>query len=108
MPKLILLTGPSGVGKTTVALELLKAYPELERLVTFVTRPPRPGENDGVDYHFVDDERFDEMKMNGDLFEHDAHYGYNYGNSRKELERIWQSGKMALMVLDINGGRFLR
>ena len=103
MKKLYLITGPSGVGKTTVAHELLKTYPNMERLITFVTRPPRPGEVDGIDYHFINEEQFDDMKQNGDLFEHDAHYGYNYGNSRKELERIWQAGKIPLMVLDING-----
>ncbi|MBU1131690.1 guanylate kinase [Patescibacteria group bacterium] len=103
--KLILLTGPSGVGKTTIAQLLLKQIPEMKRLVTFTTREPRPNEIDGIDYHFVTDKQFQKIKESADFFEHDTHYGYDYGNSKNELLNLWQSGKLPLMVLDINGTR---
>lgn len=101
--KLILVTGPSGVGKTTIAYALLKEMPELERLVTFTTREQRPNEKDGVDYHFISREAFEEKIKNGQMFEHDEHYGYFYGNSKEDLEKIWDRNKIAMMVLDLQG-----
>jgi guanylate kinase len=103
--KLILLTGPSGVGKTTIALALLKIMPGLQRLVTYTTRQPRPNEKNDVDYHFVNVEQYNAKLDNGDFFEHAEVYGHLYGNCRKELKQIWDSGKIALMVLDIQGVR---
>lgn len=101
--KLILLTGPSGVGKTTVAQSLLKELPNLERVVTITTREPRPNEKNGVDYYFISRDEFENRIKNGQMFEYDEHYGYFYGNSREELEKIWAKNKIALMVLDLSG-----
>jgi guanylate kinase len=101
--KLILVTGPSGVGKTTIAYALLKDMPELERLVTFTTREQRPNEKDGIDYHFISREDFEEKIKNGQMFEYDEHYGYLYGNSKEDLEKIWKDNKIAMMVLDLQG-----
>ncbi len=101
--KLFLLTGPSGVGKTTIAQALLKEMPELERLITFTTRKPRPNEKDGSDYHFIARDTFEEKITNGQMFEYDEHYGYLYGNSKEDLEKIWKKNKIALMVLDLQG-----
>jgi len=101
--KLFLLSGPFGVGKTTIAQALLKQLPNLERLVTYTTRPPRPNEMSGVDYHFISREDFEEKIKNNEMFEYDEHYGNLYGNSRRDLEEIWHDEKIALMVLDVNG-----
>ncbi|MEK7512445.1 MAG: guanylate kinase [Patescibacteria group bacterium] len=101
--ELFLLSGPSGVGKTTIAQELLKQLPNMERLVTYTTRPPRPNEQSGVDYHFISAEEFEEKISNNEMFEYDEHYGNLYGNSRHDLDEIWQNNKIALMVLDVNG-----
>ena len=101
--KLFLLSGPSGVGKTTIAQALLKQLPNLERLVTYTTRPSRSNELNGIDYHFISREEFEKKIKNNELFEYDEHYGNLYGNSRRDLEKIWQDEKIALMVLDVNG-----
>ncbi|MBI5077041.1 guanylate kinase [Candidatus Falkowbacteria bacterium] len=105
MNKLILLTGPSGVGKTTVALALLAAMPNLQRLVTYTTRAPRPNEKNDVDYHFVSAEKYQAKLDAGDFFEHAEVYGHLYGNCRQKLKQIWDNEKIALMVLDIQGVR---
>ena len=103
--KLFLISGTSGVGKTTIAYKLLEQMPNLERLVPYVTREPRPGEKDGEDYHFVSRNEFEKKLQAGEFFEHDEHYGNWYGNSRKDLEAIWQNGKIAMSLLDVNGVR---
>jgi len=106
--KLFLLSGTSGVGKTTVAYKLLEQLPNLKRLVTYVTREPRPGETNGIDYHFVSREEFEKRLAAGEFFEHDEHYGNWYGNSRKDLEKIWADDHLALAVLDPNGVRSIK
>ena len=101
--KLFLLSGPSGVGKTTIAYKLLEQMTNLERLVTYVTREPRPNEKDGEDYHFISRQEFEEKIKNNEMFEYDEHYGNFYGNSRTDLEKIWQQNKIAIILLDVNG-----
>src|SRR3989339_219646 len=96
---LFIITGPSGVGKTTVGMEILKQMPNVQRVVTYVTRQPRPGEQNGIDYNFISVEEFLKRRDNGDFFEHDEHYGHFYGNSQNDLEKIWQNGKIAMMLL---------
>ena len=108
MNKLFLLSGTSGVGKTTIAYKLLEQMPDLKRLVTYVTREPRPGEVDGIDYHFVTREEFEKRLAAGEFFEHDEHYGNRYGNSRKDLDAIWAGGKIAITLLDVNGVRTIK
>src|SRR3989339_2161064 len=105
MNKLFLLSGTSGVGKTTIAYKLLEQMPDLKRLVTYVTREPRPGGEDGNDYHFVTREEVEKRLAAGEFFEHDEHYGNWYGNSRKDLDSIWAGGKIAITLLDVNGVR---
>jgi guanylate kinase len=105
---LFIITGPSGVGKTTVGLELLKQLPNMQRIVTYVTRQPRPNEKNGIDYNFISVADFLKRRDNGEFFEHDEHYGHFYGNSRKDLEKIWQDGKIALFLLDPHGAQTVR
>ncbi len=108
MNKLFLISGTSGVGKTTIAYELLKQMPKLERLVTCVTREPRPGEINGQDYHFISREEFEKKIQSNEMFEYDEHYGNYYGNSRRDLEKIWEQEKIAIILLDVNGVRTVK
>ncbi|MEK7665294.1 MAG: guanylate kinase [Patescibacteria group bacterium] len=108
MPKLYVITGPSGVGKTSVALKLVEALPRLKKLVTCTTRAMRDGEVADVDYHFFTNEEFERMIERGELFEWDKHYGYWYGNRTAELEALLDDGLDVLMVVDVNGARTIK
>jgi guanylate kinase len=99
------LSGPSGVGKGTVVAELAKQVPRLWVSVSVTTRFPRPGEIDGVNYHFIDDAEFDRMISAGELLEW-AVYGKNrYGTPRQPVERALESGVPALLEIDLQGAR---
>ena len=86
MSKVFVITGPSGVGKGTLIRSLAQQVPELEVSVSATTRPPRPGEVDGVDYHFLSEAEFDERLAAGDFVEHASYSGHRYGTLRSELE----------------------
>ena len=94
------MSGVSGVGKTSIAYELLKLMPNLKRLVTYVTRQPRPNETNGTDYNFISREEFQKKLANNEFFEHDEHYGNYYGNSAVDLQNIFEQNKIALILLD--------
>jgi len=81
------ITGPSGVGKGTLIRTLLERVPELELAVSATTRGPRPGEEDGIHYHFLDDAEFDRRVVEGDFLEHAEYSGRRYGTLRSELEK---------------------
>jgi len=104
MGKLFILSAPSGTGKTTVAQKLLSELADLERVVTYTTRKPRPYEQPGIDYVFISKEEF-EKKIEEDFFlEYANVYGNFYGTPKKEIERITQiEGKDALLVIDVQG-----
>ena len=85
MPKVFVITGPSGVGKGTLIRTLRERMPALELAVSATTRPPRPGEQDGVDYHFVDDAAFLAMHSRGEFLESAEVHGYRYGTSKKVM-----------------------
>ena len=87
MARVFVITGPSGVGKGTLIRTLLERIPELELSVSATTRKPRPGEEDGVDYHFLDDAEFERRVQAGDFVEHAAYSGRRYGTLRSELDR---------------------
>jgi guanylate kinase len=99
------LSGPSGVGKGTVVAALAKQVPQLWVSVSVTTRFPRPGEIDGVNYHFIDDAEFDRMIAAGELLEW-AVYGKNrYGTPRQPVERALEAGVPALLEIDLQGAR---
>ncbi|MFH1193956.1 MAG: guanylate kinase [bacterium] len=105
---LIIITGPSGVGKTSAALKLLKKHKNIKRLVTYTTRPRRPGERNGRDYNFVSAEKFKKMLDDGELFEHAEVYGNYYGNRLADLKNICEKNKFCLTVLDIQGAEKIK
>jgi guanylate kinase len=97
------ITGPSGVGKGTLIKELLRRVPELELSVSATTRPPRPGERDGIDYHFLDEEEFDRRLASSDFMEHATYSGHRYGTLRSELDRIAGEGHVSVLELEVEG-----
>lgn len=103
--KLIIITGPSGVGKTTIAEEVIRREPTIKKWITYTTRPPRPTEVDGREYHFIDEETFNRMKDAGEFLEHAKVYNYWYGNSRKDLDSLLASGALVQVVLDVQGAQ---
>ena len=100
---LIVISGPSGAGKTTLCSMLLKEFPNLEFSVSFTTRPPRPGEVNGKDYWFVSKEEFLKRIEEGDFLEWAEVYGNLYGTSKSQIEKALKEGKNLLLVLDTQG-----
>ena len=93
MGKVFVITGPSGVGKGTLIELLLERVPELELSVSATTREPRPGEEDGRDYHFLTSEEFDRRVDAGDFLEHATYSGNRYGTLRQEVDRRLAEGR---------------
>jgi guanylate kinase len=107
-PKVFVITGPSGVGKGTLIRGLLSRVPELELSVSATTRAPRPGEQDGVDYHFLAPEQFEAHVAAGDFVEHATYSGNRYGTLRAELERRLQTGAGVVLEIEVQGARQVR
>ncbi len=105
----IILTAPSGAGKTTIAHELLRQLPELSFSVSVTTRSPRPGEVEGKDYYFISVDEFKKKIEDGAFVEHEKVYkGKYYGTLHSELNRIWQDHKYPLRVVDVKGAVYLK
>ncbi|NAZ36916.1 guanylate kinase [Rubellimicrobium sp. CFH 75288] len=105
---LIILSSPSGAGKTTLARRLLSSDPAISFSVSATTRPPRPGEVDGREYHFVSPERFREMVADGLLLEHAEVFGHLYGSPRAPVEAAIAEGRDILFDVDWQGGQQIR
>jgi guanylate kinase len=108
LARVFVITGPSGVGKGTLIRGLLARIPELELSVSATTRAPRPGEQDGVDYHFLTDEEFDRKVAAGAFVEHAAYSGRRYGTLRSELERRTEQGIPVVLEIEVQGARQVR
>lgn len=106
--RLTVLSGPSGVGKGSVVAVVRRRHPQVWLSVSVTTRPPRPGERDGVEYHFVDQAEFDRMVAAGELLEHDVHLGAAYGTPRRPVEQQLAAGAPVLLEIDMNGARQVR
>src|ERR1700759_2993067 len=106
--RLTVLSGPSGVGKSTVVAELRRSHPELWLSVSATTRAPRPGEADGREYFFVDEAEFDRMVAGGELLEWAEFAGNKYGTPRKPLEEKLAAGIPCLLEIDLAGARQVR
>ena len=102
-PVLLVLSGPSGAGKTTVAHRLLEANENLTRIVTCTTRPARNGETDGVDYHFLDEQEFLRRVDSGRFLEHAEVYGKYYGTLKSSVREALNAGQDVLIVNDVQG-----
>jgi guanylate kinase len=102
------LSGPSGVGKSTVVAHLRSRYPEVWLSVSCTTRRPRPGEKDGVQYHFVDDDTFDKLVANGELLEWAEFAGNRYGTPRGPVLDRLSAGEPVLLEIDLQGARQVR
>jgi guanylate kinase len=104
----IVIAGPSGVGKGTLIRGLLEREPGLELSISATTRSPRPGEEDGVDYHFLDSEEFERRVERGEFVEHASYLGRRYGTLRSELERRTVEGGAVVLEIEVQGARQVR
>jgi guanylate kinase len=105
---LTVLSGPSGVGKGTVVAAVRRLFPDIWVSVSCTTRAPRPGETEGVEYHFVDRGHFERMVGNGDLVEHAEFAGNSYGTPSAPLRRRLDAGLPALLEIELQGARQVR
>lgn len=102
--KVIILTAPSGAGKTSITKFLLANYPQLAFSVSATTRAPRGAEQDGVDYHFISPTAFERHIYQNDFLEYEMVYeGLYYGTLKSELDRIWALGKTPVLDIDVKG-----
>jgi guanylate kinase len=107
--RLVVLAGPTAVGKGTVAAEIREHHPEIWISVSATTRPPRPGEVDGVHYWFVSDDEFDRMVADGELLEWAVvHQAARYGTPRRAVEERLAAGEPSLLEIDLQGARQVR
>ena len=108
-PRLLVLAGPTAVGKGTVAAAVRTRYPQVWLSVSATTRPPRPGEVDGVHYHFVDDAEFDRLIADGELLEWAVvHRAARYGTPRQPVLDALADGRPAMLEIDLQGARQVR
>lgn len=108
-PRLVVLAGPTAVGKGTVAAYVRRHHPAVWLSVSMTTREPRPGEVDGVHYHFVDDQEFERLREAGEFLEWAVVHGRaKYGTPRGPVERTLAHGRPALLEIDLAGARQVR
>ena len=108
MGKVFVITGPSGVGKGTLIELLRERVPELELSTSATTREPRPGEDDGRDYHFLTPEEFERRVEAGEFLEHATYSGHRYGTLREEVERRVAAGHSVVLEIEVQGARQVR
>jgi guanylate kinase len=108
MARVFVITGPSGVGKGTLVDALRAELPELALAVSATTRGPRPGEVDGVAYHFLSNEEFERRVRAGDFVEHAQYAGRRYGTLRAELDRHLAAGRPVVLEIELQGARQIR
>ena len=106
--RLTVLSGPSGVGKGSVLAAIRHRHPDVWLSVSVTTRPPRPGETEGVEYHYASDDEFDRLVAEGALLEHAEYAGYRYGTPRAPLLERLAAGVPSLLEIDLQGARQVR
>src|SRR5215471_13972081 len=107
-PLLILISAPSGGGKTTLCQRLLEARPNMSRAITCTTREPRKGEREGVDYYFLTAESFLKRVQAGNFLEHATVYGNSYGTLKSEVLGKMRQGQDVLLNVDVQGAATIR
>jgi len=105
---LYIISAPSGAGKTSLVHALVAALPDVVVSVSHTTRKMRDGEVDGQDYHFIDEQHFQEMIANEDFLEHASVFGNRYGTSRRHIQQQLQTGKDVILEIDWQGARQVR
>jgi len=107
-PLLVIISAPSGGGKTTLCQQLLVSRPDMTRAVTCTTRAPRDGEQDGVDYYFLDAASFLKRVQAGNFLEHATVYGHSYGTLKSEVLGKLRQGRDVLLTVDVQGAATIR
>lgn len=107
-PRLTVVSGPSGVGKSSVLSEVRRLAPEIYFSVSATTRAPRAGEVDGAHYHFVSTAEFERMIAAGEMLEHARYAGNLYGTPRKPVEEALAAGRPAVLEIELQGARQVR
>lgn len=102
------LSAPSGTGKTTLVRMLKEEFPIVAESISCTTRPPRHGEADGKDYHFLSEQEFDKRLKGGDFLEHASVFGNKYGTSKTEVLKEQKAGKHVFLVIDTQGAMELK
>jgi guanylate kinase len=106
--RVFVITGPSGVGKGTLIRTLRERIPDLDLSVSATTRRARPGEHDGVDYHFLDDDEFEARVQAGQFVEHARYSGRRYGTLRSDLDKRLAAGRPVVLEIEVQGARQVR
>jgi guanylate kinase len=106
--KLFVITAPSGAGKTSLIEALTRDDPSLRLSISYTTRPPRPGEKDGVDYHSIDDAAFLAMRGRGEFLESAEVHGYRYGTSKRVISEALARGEDLILEIDWQGAQQVR
>ena len=104
---LFVLSSPSGAGKTTISKMMLAGDKDIALSISATTRPPRPGERDGIDYHFVDTDTFKRMAADGEFLEWAHVFGHRYGTPRARVDELLEAGKDVLFDIDWQGAQQL-
>src|SRR3990170_541884 len=107
-PLLVVITGPSGVGKDSLLARLKALGRPYHFAVTATTRPPRPGEIEGIDYYFLSDQQFDEMLARGEFMEHAIVYDQRHGVPRTPVREALAAGRDVVMRTDVQGARYIK
>src|SRR5881227_1450901 len=107
-PLLIVISAPSGGGKTTLCQQLMASRPRMTRAITCTTREPRPGEKDGIDYYFLDAATFLKRVQAGNFLEHATVYGNSYGTLKSEVLGKLRQGKDVVLNVDVQGAASIR
>ena len=105
---LVIISGPSGVGKSTVVAKLFKICPELKLSTSATTRPKRPFEKDKEDYHFISDEEFFKREKNGEFIEWAKVHAYYYGTPRGYIEKELEKGNTVVLEVDVQGASSIK
>jgi guanylate kinase len=106
--RLFVITAPSGAGKTSLIDALVRDDPSLKLSISYTTRAPRPGEKNGVDYHFVDEPTFLAMRSRGDFLESAEVHGHRYGTSKRVITEALAKGEDLILEIDWQGARQVR